>query len=202
MDLSTAARPQLRPAGLTTQSNLVRTASAVLAASVLVAVCAHVTIVLPFTPVPITLSNFAVILVGMLLGPGAGCLALLLYLAEGALGAPVFNPHGVGGVAQLFGPTGGFLLSYPVSALAAGWLVRRLRPYLPVAPSALIAGFVAGAPTFLLGAGWLAILLHLSAERAVALAVTPFLPGECVKVLVAAGLLASLNRLHRPPLAR
>ena len=191
-----------RPISIPAQSAAVRLGLAVVVASALVAVCAHVTVLLPFTPVPVTLSNFAVILMGMLLGPAAGCAAMLLYLAEGAAGMPVFNPHGLGGIAQLLGPTGGFLLSYPLSAAMAGWLFRALRRRLAIAPSALAAGLLASIPTFVLGAGWLALSLHQSAATAVALGVTPFLPGECVKVLVAAGLLVSLDRLRKWPAAR
>src|SRR3954451_1371951 len=76
-------------------------------ATIFVALCAHVSVPLPFTPVPLTLQNFAVLLVGLALGPVAAFAAMALYLTEGALGMPVFNPHGVGGMLQLFGPTGG-----------------------------------------------------------------------------------------------
>src|SRR3954447_5509375 len=99
-------------------------AAIVVAASFFVALCARVSVPLPFTPVPLTLQNFAVLLVGLVLGPVAGFSAMALYLAEGAAGLPVFNPHGAGGVLQLFGPTGGYLLSYPFAAAAAGWVAR------------------------------------------------------------------------------
>src|ERR1700732_1732527 len=79
------------------------------AASAFVALCAHISLPLPFTPVPLTLQNFAVLLVGLALGPVAAFSAMMLYLAEGAMGLPVFAPHGLGGVAQLLGPTGGYL---------------------------------------------------------------------------------------------
>src|ERR1700751_4230763 len=80
------------------------------AATAFVALCARITVPLPFTPVPLTLQNFAVLLVGLTLGPVAGFAAMALYLMEGAIGMPVFNPHGAGGIIQLMGPTGGFLL--------------------------------------------------------------------------------------------
>ena len=89
-------------------------------ASAFVALCAHISLPLPFTPVPLTLQNFAVLVVGVLLGPGAAFSAMMLYLAEGAIGLPVFSPTGLGGVAQLLGPTGGYLLSYPLAAAVAG----------------------------------------------------------------------------------
>src|SRR5579872_4351062 len=94
--------------------------------SLLVAVCAHVSIPLWFTPVPLTLQTFAVLLLGLLLPPGAAAAALVLYLLEGAAGLPVFSPLGPGGMLQLLGPTGGYLLSYPLAAALTAWLRRRV----------------------------------------------------------------------------
>ena len=88
-----------------------RQAALLVGGSLFVALCAHITIPLPFTPVPLTVQNFGVLLVGLLLGSRRGFAALALYLAEGAVGLPVFNPTGPGGIAQLFGPTGGFLVA-------------------------------------------------------------------------------------------
>src|ERR1700684_4096417 len=85
----------------------------VIGASLFVALCARITVPLPFTPVPLTLQNFGVLLVGLSLGSRRGFAALALYLIEGASGMPVFNPAGPGGLAQLLGATGGFLLAYP-----------------------------------------------------------------------------------------
>src|SRR5580693_5827479 len=86
-----------------------RQVALVVGGSLVVALCARITVPLPFTPVPLTVQNFGVLLVGMLLGSKRGVAALLLYLAEGAIGLPVFNPVGPGGLAQLVGATGGFL---------------------------------------------------------------------------------------------
>src|ERR1700724_3416376 len=99
----------------------------VVSASLFVALCARVTLPLPFTPVPLTLQNFGVLLVGLTLGSRRGFAALALYLLEGAAGMPVFNPSGPGGVAQLLGATGGFLLAYPFVAGLAGWMMERGR---------------------------------------------------------------------------
>src|SRR6266436_5285010 len=102
-------------------------AAIVIGASLLVALCARVTVPLPFTPVPLTLQNFGVLVVGLVLGPRRAFAALVLYLAEGAAGLPVFNPTGPGGIAQLMGPTGGYLLAYPLVAGLAGFLIERGR---------------------------------------------------------------------------
>src|SRR5437660_11099512 len=99
-------------------------AALVVGASFFVALCAHVTIPLPFTPVPLTLQNWGVLVVGLALGSRRGFAALALYLVEGAMGFPVFNPTGLGGVAQLFGPTGGYLMIYPLVAAIAGLVME------------------------------------------------------------------------------
>ncbi len=167
------------------------------AATGFVALCAHVSLPLPFTPVPLTLQTFAVILVGMALGPVAGFSAMVLYLAEGAMGLPVFNPHGPGGIAQLMGPTAGFLFSYPLAAASAGWVVRVLDGRASRFTRAVVAGCVATVIIFALGAGWLAILLHLNASAAWHLAIAPFLPGEAIKVTAAAGIYSKFERWRR-----
>src|SRR5574337_402717 len=97
----------------------------IVAASLFVAVCARISLPLPFTPVPLTLANFAVLAVGLALGSRAGCAALALYLLEGLAGMPVFSPAGPGGLAQLLGPTGGYLIAYPAAAFLAGWIAER-----------------------------------------------------------------------------
>src|ERR1700675_3513880 len=100
----------------------------IIGASLFVALCARITIPLPFTAVPLTVQNFGVLLVGMLLGSRRGFAALALYLAEGAMGLPVFNPTGAGGLAQLFhGATAGFLLSYPLVAGVGGSVMEQGR---------------------------------------------------------------------------
>src|SRR5438094_594359 len=99
-----------------------RRALAVLSGVALVALAAQIAIPVPGTPVPMTLQPLAVLLVGGLLGPRLGAGSLLLYLALGAAGLPVFTPYGLPGVGRLFGPTGGYLLAYPIAAYAVGRL--------------------------------------------------------------------------------
>jgi biotin transport system substrate-specific component len=169
----------------------------VIAANVFVAACAHLSIPLPFTPVPITLQNFAVILVGLVLGPVAGFSAMVLYLAEGALGLPVFTPHSVGGIPHLLGPNAGYLFSYPLAAAIAGWVVRAMQRITSRFRSALVASIIASLPIFILGAAWLSHLLHLSGSAVWALAVAPFLLGEVIKITTAAGIFSALQRWQR-----
>ena len=170
----------------------------VIGATAFVAACAHISFPLPFTPVPLTLQNFAVILVGMALGPVAGFSAMMLYLAEGALGLPVFTPTGgPAGIAHLLGPNGGFLFSYPLAAATAGWVVRVMQPITTRFRSALVASIAATLPIFLLGAGWLAYYAHHSPSVTWTMAVAPFIPGEIVKIAAAAGIFSSLQRWRR-----
>src|SRR5215469_14924186 len=126
----------------------------VIGASLFVALCARVTIPIPVTPVPLTLQNFGVLLVGLLLGPRRAFAAMVLYLAEGAAGLPVFNPAGLGGTAQLFGPTGGYLMAYPFVAGLAGFLFDRGRRSFARAAA---AGIAAEVLLFAIGLSWLAI---------------------------------------------
>lgn len=167
------------------------------AATLFVAACAHVSIPLFFTPVPMTLQTFAVVLIGMALGPVAGFSTMLLYLAEGAAGLPVFSPQGPGGVAQLLGPTAGFLFSYPLAAAAAGWLVRSMPRVISRFSRGIIAGIGSSVVFFLFGAVWLAHLLHLGSVAVWSLAVAPFLAGEAIKITAAAGIFSTFQRWKR-----
>jgi biotin transport system substrate-specific component len=183
------------PAAMT--QSLGRKVTLTVAATGLVALCAHISVPLPFTPVPITLQNFAVILLGIILGPHLALVAMVLYLTEGIAGLPVFSPHGLGGAAQLFGPTGGFLLSYPLAAAIAGKSIRWLQPVLSPWLAALTAGLLATLPIFALGAAWLSLLLHLSLSNTLSLGVTPFLAGEGVKLALLASFFALTQRFRR-----
>jgi biotin transport system substrate-specific component len=173
-----------------------------LAATLVVAAAAHVAIPLPFTPVPLTLQPLAVLGVGLALGPVDGFLALLAYLAEGASGLPVFSPTGPGGLLQLLGPTGGFLMAYPLVAAIVGGITARVRDYASRFVSALVAGHIAMAVLFVAGAGWFMHFTHHSLQATWIGAVAPFLPGEIVKVFIAAGVYSAIaNRTPRPTTA-
>jgi biotin transport system substrate-specific component len=158
----------------------------VVGASLFVALCARITIPLPFTPVPLTVQNFGVLLVGLLLGSKRGFAALTLYLLEGAVGMPVFNPMGAGGVAQLLGATGGFLLAYPFVAWVAGYVMEHGRKSFA---RAALGGLLGEIVLFTGGLAWLAVLTH-SVAQAFRWGLYWFLFAEVIKVMMAAGIAA------------
>jgi len=162
-----------------------RQVALVVGASLFVALCAHITIpLLPLTPVPLTVQNLAVLLVGLLLGSRRGFAALALYLAEGAFGLPVFNPTGVGGMAQLLGPTGGFLMVYPFVAFLAGYIFERgAKTFVRAA----VAGVLAEILLFAGGLAWLYVFTH-SLAKAAYLGLYWFLAAEVIKVMFAAAI--------------
>jgi biotin transport system substrate-specific component len=192
------------PVRLSTHENLfglakLRGSRIVLAfsATALMAICAHVSLPLFFTPVPLTLQTFAVLLTGFLLGPSLSISAMLLYLAEGAMGLPVFSPAGPGGMAQLLGITGGYLLSYPFAAGLAGFVVRALAVRRSRFAAALVAGIVSTLITLVIGGLWIAHISHANWQTSATLGVAPFLPGEVIKIIAAAGAFASMRRFLR-----
>jgi biotin transport system substrate-specific component len=165
----------------------------VIGASLFVAMCARVALPLPFTPVPLTLQNFGVLLVGLALGSRRGFLALVLYLAEGLMGMPVFSPTGPGGSAQLLGPTGGFLLAYPFVAGIAGWIFENTAKTFARAATAC---FVAEIYLFVAGLSWLAILTH-SVAQAIRFGLYWFVFAEVIKIMSAAALASGWQRFHK-----
>ncbi len=175
------------------QHSLAARCSIALAGSAFVALCAHVSVALPVTPVPFTFQPFAVLLVGMLFGPAVGFGALAAYLCEGALSLPVFTPVGAPGVARLLGPTGGYLFAYPFAAALAGWF-----PRLFVRWNRFLAYALAGALAMLLvyasGAAWFSSVLNLPFTAALTGAILPFAGPDAIKVCIAAAMVASLQR--------
>jgi biotin transport system substrate-specific component len=148
-----------------------------------VAAASQIAIPLPWTPVPVTLQPMLVILAGMWLGPTAGVASMLLYLAAGAAGLPVFTPIGAPGIARFFGPTGGYLLAYPAAAWVAGSLTKRATNL-----GARWLAAVAGIVVIFFGGLAQLTLLSGSVTRAVQLGITPFAALDLVKAFVAAAI--------------
>lgn len=183
----TATMAAARPA------SWLRNAGIVLIGSALVAVCAHVALPLYFTPVPLTLQPFAVLLLGLLLAPRLGAATMGAYLLEGAAGLPVFAPGVLGsaGVAHLTGPTAGYLLAYPLAA----WLIATLYRMSGRGFGWALGSAAAGNAVILsFGALWLGIFTHAAAGTVLAQAVIPFLPGDALKVAAAAALAIGWQR--------
>ncbi|MGA9668684.1 MAG: biotin transporter BioY [Terracidiphilus sp.] len=173
-----------------------RIGAIVLLGSAFAAVCARVSVPLYFTPVPLSLAPLAVLLLGLLLTPRLAAATFVAYLAEGALGLPVFAPTPlVSGLAHLFGPTGGYLLAYPLAAALIAILYRRIGRGFTAAALCAAAGSLV---ILACGALWLAVLTHASIQSAFMLAALPFLPGDVLKIVTAAALATGFRRLrHR-----
>jgi biotin transport system substrate-specific component len=148
------------------------------------AIAAQVAVPIPGTPVPLALAPMAVVLAGLCLGPRAGAASMVLYVLAGAAGLPVFAPIGLPGIARLLGPTGGYLLAYPLAAAVAGLVAQRFPQ---------VAGRIAAAALgmIVIHAGGVAQLALLtgSVSAAAALGSAPFLIADAVKA-VAAGLIS------------
>lgn len=172
-------------------SSAVRVAAVVFVAAA-TAAAAQLSVPLPFTPVPLTLQDTVVLLGGAALGSRLGMAAQLLYLAAGILGLPVFAASAVlpQGMLRLLGPTGGYLLSYPLAAFLAGRLAERGfdRRY-ATSVLAMIAGL---AVIFAFGVTWLALFARPAAlgfDAALRAGFYPFLLGDVFKILAGAAVL-------------
>jgi len=186
---------------------------AVILGAAFVALAAQIAVPLPGTPVPMTLQPLAVLLVGGLLGARLGAASMVLYLALGIAGLPVFTPTvPLFGVARLLGPTGGYLLAYPVAAFAVGWLTdpgRKPGVNTNSATDSVNPGLAPGVsePNWLrVGLGVLAglVLIHVGGlaqlailtgdlSGAARLGTLPFLLGDLGKVAVAVAVLTKLT---------
>jgi len=168
---------------------------AVLFVTVLTAALAQVSFPLPFTPVPFTLQPMVVLLGGAALGARLGATSQILYLMLGIAGLPVFAhaPELPQGVLRLMGPSGGYLMAYPLAALVTGWLAERgMDRRVWTAVLAMAAGLAA---VYAGGVLWLAKDLGLAA--AVALGASPFVIVDVIKIAASALVLPAAWRMLR-----
>jgi biotin transport system substrate-specific component len=158
------------------------------AGSWLVALLAQIEIPLPFTPVPITGQTLGVLLVGASLGAGLGGVSMVLYLAQGAIGLPFFS-GGDSGVEflRLSAATGGYLWGFVLAAAVVGALAER--KWDRSVRSSIGAMFLGEVVLYAVAIPWLMQALDVSLSRALALGLAPFVVGDTIKLLAAAGLL-------------
>ena len=159
------------------------TIAGVIGFAAILAAAAQITIPIPTTPVPFTLQPLVVVLAGLMLGPVAGAASMALYLAAGAAGLPVFSPVGLPGIARFVGPTGGYLIAYPLAAWIAGTLAGKQTTFF----RRFLASCAGIAMIFVGGIAQLTIL-NGSLKTAIDLGITPFVPLDAVKALIAAGI--------------
>lgn len=164
-----------------------RSLALIVAFSLLTALSAQVAIPLPFTPVPVTMQTFAVLLTGALLGSRLGALTMIAYLLEGAAGLPFFSAGRGGAFFLMFTPATGYLLSYPFAAYVTGALAERGwdRRFLTAAAAMLVGSAV------ILCGGFAGFLRFQNAAQSFALGVAPFIPGDLIKIALAATVLPS-----------
>ena len=145
---------------------------------------------IPLYPVPVTGQTLLVLLIGMAYGPRLGAATVAAYLLQGAVGLPVFA-GGAFGLATLFGMTGGYLFGFVAAAFAMGWLAQRGMGRTVI--STVLAMFAGNIVIYLCGVTWLATFI--GANKALAAGLLPFLYGDAVKLVVAAGLMPVAWRL-------
>jgi biotin transport system substrate-specific component len=151
---------------------------------------------IPLRPVPITLQTLGVLLAGAMLGSRRGAAALILYLAEGAVGLPVFA-GGASGVAYVLGPTGGYLVGFVVAAGVVGWLAERGWDRRPAWTA--LAMVLGNLLIYAFGVSWLAVLLG-GLRSALVQGALVFVVGDLIKIAVATLVLPggwALARLRR-----
>ena len=154
------------------------------AGSLLMAASSKISV--PFWPVPMTMQTLALFVISAAYGRNLATATMLLYLAEGAVGFPVFSKGG--GLAYLAGPTAGYLLAYPIAAAIVGWAADR---GFDRNPFRLFGAMLVGEVVILgLGAAWLASLLGV--EKALAAGIGPFMVVDLVKIALASALVPAL----------
>lgn len=161
----------------------------ILAGAILIGISAQLKLLLPFSPVPVTGQTFAVLILPMLLGAGRGTACVVLYIAQGTAGLPVFAA-GLG-PAALIGPTGGYLVGF----IPAAWLTGKLAElgWAKRARTTILAMLLGNIIIYTFGISWLALLAGF--KTALTTGLYPLLAGDVLKILLAAALLPAGSKL-------
>ncbi len=154
----------------------------IIGGSLVISLSAQVAVLLPFSPVPVTLQTFAVLMIGALLGPRRAGLSVLTYIMEGAAGLPVFA-LGRGGLAVLSGPTGGYLVGFIAAAYITGLLAER--GWNRRTGTTVLAMVLANAAIYPFALLWLCCLIGIN-RTVLTMGLYPFIVGDLLKIALAA----------------
>jgi len=174
--------------------DLVKQVGLVVGFSLLTALAAQV--VIPIGPIPITGQTFAVLLTGALLGSRLGAITMIVYLLEGAIGLPFFS-GGTAGLLHLMGPTGGYLIAFPAAAFVTGAFAEHEwdRRFFSAAAAMAIGSII----IMLAGWMWFSLMMKTSPVLTVFDTVLKFIPGDIIKICLAAAVLPSGWKLCQKP---
>ncbi|MEG0371258.1 MAG: biotin transporter BioY [Clostridium sp.] len=145
----------------------------------LTAICSQISIPLPFTPIPLTLQVFSVFLSAIILGPKLGSISQITYVLIGAIGMPVFA-NMTGGLQKIAGPTGGYILSFPITALVVGYFA--MKPKLSMKILGVVLGMLI---TYAIGTTQLGLIADLNLTKSLMTGFIPFIPLDSIKVALA-----------------
>lgn len=177
---------------LTERQSALVTFSVAFTGSILLALLARLSIPVPFSPVPITGQTFGILFLGAVLGSRIGTLSVVLYLAEGIIGLPVFA-GGSMGFLYLFGPTGGYLIGFIPAVYLVGYLSES--GWANKFTTTFMTMIIGTAIIFVFGISWLAVTAGF--ETALTIGLYPYLPGAAVKIILASTIVYSINRFNR-----
>ncbi|AYO30987.1 MAG: biotin transport system substrate-specific component [Thermoanaerobacteraceae bacterium] len=160
----------------------------------LTAVFSYIEVPLPFSPVPITAQTLAVMLAGSILTPGAALLSMVVFLLLGIIGLPVYA-GGASGIGTFFGPTGGFLMSWPIAAFIMAHIMRRIKPgFMSILLVNILGGIII---IYAIGVLYLARVAHLTLPAALVAGALPFIPGDVIKALLSTTIALSIRKAFK-----
>lgn len=146
----------------------------------LMCIAGPISVPLPFTPIPISLTNLVIYLACCVLGCKKGTISFIIYLFIGAIGLPVFSGFS-GGLSKLAGPTGGYLIGFIFCAVMTGLFVERFEEHIYMYPIGMVLGTIV---CYAFGTAWLAMQMHLGFYQALLMGVIPYLLGDGIKIAV------------------
>lgn len=160
----------------------------------LTAIFSYIEIPLPFTPVPVTAQTLAVMLAGSVLSPLAALLSMVIFLLLGITGLPVFA-GGASGIGTFFGPTGGFLISWPIAAFVMAHITKRIKlNFISVFLINILGGIII---IYAIGVPYLARVTHLKLPAALIAGALPFIPGDLIKAFISTTITLALRKAFK-----